>query len=192
MSLALSGPTNANRSISETYAHLPSDFTSSEKAVNARLVLEQAQHGPVLVKVYLARARPLLAEDGNDYLFPGWGLHYKGPGVLSKQIAETAKKVLGARVTGHQFRHLIGYVYLKDNPNGHEVVRRFLGHKRIETTIAFYAGMEQAAAIAHLDRFIEARRQRIVRPQANRTRKAPLGCAPQQEGPSGPDNSTGS
>jgi hypothetical protein len=94
--------------------------------------------------------------------------------------------VLGARVTGHQFRHLIGYVYLKDNPNGHEVVRRFLGHKRIETTIAFYAGMEQAAAIAHLDRFIETRRQRIVQSQRKRATKVPRHSPLLQKEPSRP------
>lgn len=123
-----------------------------------------------MLKVYLAEARPLLADAGNNYLFPGEGLGHKGQGLLSKQITEAAKKAVGVRVTAHQFRHLLGYIYLKENPGAHEVVRRFLGHKRIETTIKFYAGMEQDAAIAHVDRFMEARRQRIVRPRAKRKR----------------------
>jgi integrase len=128
-----------------------------------------------ILKVYLARARPLLAREGNDYLFPGEGQHHKGPGLLSKQIAQTMLRAVGVRATGHQFRHLTGYIYLKDNPGGHEVVRRFLGHKRIETTIAFYAGMEQEAAIEHLDRTIESRRQRIIRLHSPRTgRMSPL------------------
>ena len=60
---------------------------------------------------------------------------------------------------------------MKDNPGGHEVVRRFLGHKRIETTLTFYAGMEQAAAIALYDRHIEELRQRIVKQRPRRGRR---------------------
>jgi integrase len=125
-----------------------------------------------MLNVYLAKARRLLAEEDNDYLFPGRGLgHYK-TGHLSERIAETAERVTGVRVTGHQFRHLVGFLYLKDNPGGHEVVRRFLGHKSIETTLTFYAGMEQAAAISLWDRHIEERRQRIVQQRPKR-RKSP-------------------
>jgi integrase len=116
-----------------------------------------------ILKVYLAEARPLLANLGNDYLFPGEGQRHKGSGLLSKQIARTMLRAVGVRATGHQFRHLVGYIYLLDNPGGHEVVRRFLGHKSIETTIRFYAGMEQETAIKHLDQVLEARRQRLVR-----------------------------
>lgn len=58
----------------------------------------------------------LLLAAGNDFLFPGQGQRYKGPGVLSKQIAAAAIRILGVRVTGHQFRHLVGYVYLRENP----------------------------------------------------------------------------
>ena len=32
------------------------------------------------------------------------------------------------------------------HPDGHEVVRRMLGHRDIRTTITFYAGMETTAA----------------------------------------------
>ena len=148
-------------------------FPASEVKNDQNLEFRLPQRVIDILKVYLDRARPLLAEEGNDFLFPGQGPRHKGVGLLSKQIAETAKKKLGVRVTGHQFRHLIGFIFLKDHPGGHEVVRRFLGHKRIETTIAFYAGMEQEAAIEHLDRTLEARRQRIVRPRAKRGKKAP-------------------
>ena len=116
-----------------------------------------------IMAVYLSRARPLLVTGSNDYLFPGQDSHHIGKKHLSKKIAATTERVLGVRVSAHQFRHLVGFLYLRENPGGHEVVRRFLGHKRIETTIDFYAGMEQAAAVEHFDHFIEARRQKIVR-----------------------------
>lgn len=119
-----------------------------------------------ILKVYLAKARPLLAQAGNDHLFPGEHAGHKVPPLLSQQIATTVNRIVGDRVTGHQFRHLVGYLYLTENPGGYEVVRRFLGHKRIETTIAFYVGMEQSAAVGHWDRHLEGRRQRYLRARA--------------------------
>jgi integrase len=68
------------------------------------------------------------------------------------------------RLTAHQFRHLAGFLYLKANPGGHEVVRRLLGHRSIETTIRFYAGMEVAEAIRHYDCHIAKRRMQTVPP----------------------------
>jgi integrase len=55
------------------------------------------------------------------------------------------------RITVHQFRHLAGYLYLRQVPGGHETIRALLGHKSIETTIRFYAGMETAAAARAYD-----------------------------------------
>lgn len=120
------------------------------------------------LKTYLARAKPRLTSAGNTFLFPGQDKRHKRPQVLSQQIAKRTRRVLGVRVTGHQFRHLVGFIYLKDNPGGHEVVRRFLGHKRIETTIRYYAGMEQHAAVALYDRLIETLRQRALQREPKR------------------------
>ena len=62
------------------------------------------------------------------------------------------------RITAHQFRHIAGFLYLKSNPGGHEVVRRLLGHKSINTTLEFYAGMEAIDAFRLYDRLIAERR----------------------------------
>lgn len=66
---------------------------------------------------------------------------------LSKQIAKLASEQIGFPVTAHQFRHACAFIYLKRHPGDYETVRRFLGHKRIETTIRFYCGMEAEAAV---------------------------------------------
>ncbi len=46
----------------------------------------------------------------------------------------------------HRFRHAAAKIFLDRNPGQYEVVRQFLGHKDIKTTIAFYAGTESASA----------------------------------------------
>ena len=55
------------------------------------------------------------------------------------------------RLTPHQFRHLIGFIYLREHPHGIEVVRALLGHRSIATTLSHYAGLEGAAAARHYD-----------------------------------------
>ena len=116
-----------------------------------------------LLQLYLERYRPRLLRQPGRWLFPGETGH-KGPGLLSLQITQLVEAELGVRLRAHQFRHLAGFLYLQCHPGGHEVVRRLLGHKSIETTLTFYAGMEVRTAIEHYDRTLtrlcEAARQR--------------------------------
>jgi integrase len=56
----------------------------------------------------------------------------------------------------HLFRHLAGYLILKNNPGDFETVRVLLGHRSNETTTAFYCGMEQMAAFVRFDEIVSA------------------------------------
>ncbi|MEP0320804.1 tyrosine-type recombinase/integrase [Bauldia litoralis] len=56
------------------------------------------------------------------------------------------KKRAGVDFTPHLFRHLAGKVVLEDQPGAHEVVRQLLGHKSIQTTVAFYTGIDTRRA----------------------------------------------
>jgi hypothetical protein len=114
-----------------------------------------------LLDLYVSKFRPKLVHAANDWLFPGEAGAPKQAAGLSKQIAAAVQRGIGVRLTAHQFRHLAGFLYLKRNPGGHEVVRRLLGHKSIETTIRFYAGMEISAAIRHYDQHIQSRRAEL-------------------------------
>jgi hypothetical protein len=86
---------------------------------------------------------------------------------LSGQIADTVEEFLGVRLTVHRFRHLIGYIYLQENPGGHEVVRQLLGYRDIQTTLQFYASMETQKAIAHYDDFLNQRRVKLSKMSAD-------------------------
>ncbi len=107
-----------------------------------------------MIETYRERYRPVLLRCPSDYLFPGQGKEHKGSSLISAQIANLTEQQLGVRVTAHQFRHLAGFLYLRQNPGGHEVVRRLLGHRSISTTVQFYAGMETSAAIAEYERVV--------------------------------------
>lgn len=89
-------------------------------------------------------------------LLPGWVHDGRNAHHLSQQLAKFTARELGRRITAHQFRVLVGYIFLKRNPGCYEAVRRFLGHKSITTTMRYYAFMLEDDAFEALDKTIDA------------------------------------
>jgi integrase len=102
-----------------------------------------------LIHLYLNQYRYLHTEEPEDFLFPGKHGGHKCNHALSHQINVTVHKYTGLEMSAHRFRHAVAKIFLDRNPGQYEVVRQFLGHKNIQTTIAFYAGAETAAAARH-------------------------------------------
>ncbi len=61
-------------------------------------------------------------------------------------IQRYLKTRAGVDFTPHLFRHLAGKLILDEQPGGHELVRQLLGHKSIQTTVAFYTGVDTRRA----------------------------------------------
>jgi len=103
-----------------------------------------------LIDLYLTEYRHLLVKDAGAFLFPGKrsGRPKVAQG-LSRQIKKTVHKHTGLEMPAHRFRHATAKIFLDRNPGQYEVVRQFLGHRDIKTTIAFYAGAEGPAAARH-------------------------------------------
>jgi integrase len=104
-----------------------------------------------LIERYLAQFRPVLAPAGGTALFPGGCQGRKHGNTLREQIAEAVFTHTGMRVHPHLFRHIAAKLFLDANPGSYEVMRRVLGHRSIDTTTAFYTGLETAAAVRHFD-----------------------------------------
>ena len=130
-----------------------------------------------LLETYRARILPVLAEPGAMWLFPGLRGSKKEVS-LGPQISKFIRRELGCRLSTHQFRHLCGYLYLQRHPHGHEVVRAMLGHRSIETTIKFYAGLEGMAAARHYDAMLQELISAAAAPQAPAMTAAPGGSHP--------------
>ena len=124
---------------------IPADEVKNEE----HLVFELPEPVTGLVDEYVKTFRPLLLKLSNDFLFPGQGGRPKSFNNLSQQIAKLVHDELGVRLTAHQFRHLMGKIFLDNNPGQYEVLRRVLGHRSIDTTIAYYAGEETRSAVQH-------------------------------------------
>ena len=58
----------------------------------------------------------------------------------------------GIDITPHQFRHAAAAIILKHDPGNYELVRRVLGHKRLQTTIQAYVGLESLEAARYFGR----------------------------------------
>ena len=83
---------------------------------------------------------------------------------MSKQISETIRRETGLRMHTHLFRHLAGFLILREHPGEFETVRLLLGHRSSETTTRFYSGMEQAAAFRRYDEILS----RYLLPEGHR------------------------
>lgn len=107
-----------------------------------------------LLDIYMALFRKPLAQSGNAFLFPATAGMARSPDHMSQSLAAwTTKHVI--RMTAHQWRHVVGYIYLLEHPGCYETVRRFLGHRSVTTTIEYYAFVLEDDANASLDDTID-------------------------------------
>jgi len=97
-----------------------------------------------LIWEYRRRFRPLFCAGQSSALFPGRDGDPIDSHHLGRCIKDGIKRELGLIMNAHLFRHFAAFLYLSAHPGDYETVRRMLGHKSIQTTISFYAEIEQA------------------------------------------------
>jgi hypothetical protein len=117
--------------------------------VKNRMGLQYPLDGYVtnLIDEYAHHFRPILLRGRNeDWLFPGLRQGAKGEVSFSGQITKRIYQQTGLRITAHQFRHAAAALILKKRPGEYELVRQLLGHRNVQTTIRFYAGLEEIQA----------------------------------------------
>jgi site-specific recombinase XerC len=119
---------------------------------NVDLTFELTGESADLIRWYVDTQRS--AEPECRFLFPGDQGRHKSESALRQQIMGTIRKYVGIVVNPHLFRHFLAYMHLRAHPGEYEIVRLCLGHKRMETTLAFYAGFETEAAVRHYDQQI--------------------------------------
>jgi integrase len=108
-----------------------------------------------LIDEYVQEFRPTLLRGTNaSWLFPGEAGQPKNKLMFSRLITECIQKATGLRPTVHQFRHAAAAIYLKHRPGDYETVRRFLGHRSIQTTVKFYCGLETMRATEDFGKLI--------------------------------------
>ena len=137
-------------------------WTPDEVKNGAELHFELTGSTLKLFDLYARRVRPRLCGPENINPFPGRGEGPKDASWFSTQIAKLLADEIGQPVTGQQFRHLMGFIYLLEHPGDYETVRQFLGHSDIRTTVDFYAGMQMEDAAKTLDAVVTKRREELA------------------------------
>jgi integrase len=95
---------------------------------------------------------PMVTGRRLDHLFVTWRGKPRTQGALAVAIEKTVLKYVGVRLTPHQFRHLAAKIILDANPGAYELVRELMGHKNMQTTTNFYAGIDtRRAGRAHIE-----------------------------------------
>ena len=110
--------------------------------------------------------RPVIAAPGNPYLFPGTeqgkgqGMQPRNESEFGNYLGELVEREIGCEFNMHVARHFAVARYLRAHPGQYAVVSRLLGHKSIQTTINFYAGLEANAAAEVFNRDVLFERDR--------------------------------
>jgi integrase len=127
-------------------------FKSDETKNNVPLEFEL----PIVLSdrlyVYRNKIAPTVVGKRPDHLFLTWRGKPRTQAAIAVAIETTVLKYVGVRLTPHQFRHLAAKIILDANPGAYELVRELMGHKNMQTTTNFYAGIDtRRAGRAHID-----------------------------------------
>jgi integrase len=108
-----------------------------------------------MLDTYLKEFRHLVSCDPGTSLFPQHAGHGpRKPSNLSAELSSRIYRETGLKVHAHLFRHLAAKLYLDQRPGEYETVRRLLGHKKLETTMSFYARLTNKAAAKRYDEVV--------------------------------------
>ena len=124
------------------------------------LTFELDEYVTAVIDEYVHDYRPAVTRGSNeDWLFPGGEGGAKDAHLMGIQVTDRIQKVTGLRITLHQYRHAAAAVYLKHHPGDYETVRRFLGHRNVNTTVKFYCGLETIQATRMLGDVVRQHRK---------------------------------
>ncbi len=117
-----------------------------------------------LLDFYIERLLPLFGDNPESFLFPGAlpGKPRAAEG-FGRAFTATIQKETGLKVYPHLLRHFGAMLYLNENPDGMETVRRVLGHRSSDTTHRSYGGMQDEAAVRRYDATILGIRNAILK-----------------------------
>lgn len=105
-----------------------------------------------LMHTYITRFRPLISGIPGTALFPQQSNGApRNPTNLSGSLKDLIYRETGLTVNTHLFRHIAAKLYLREKPGDFETVRRLLKHRKLQTTMDFYAELSNQWAHDHYD-----------------------------------------
>lgn len=145
---------------------IPPQFVKSRKEQDPPLIIPLDVKASKLLDQYLKslRQQMLHPDDArNPYLFPSplhagnqrIGGFYSG---LPDRLVDQVHERVGVRINPHLWRHLLGWIWLKEDPNKLPAVQKLLGHKSIETTIKYYADIDESVTLKKWQEYLDGKK----------------------------------
>lgn len=125
---------------------------------------EFAPRVAAMIGVYIKKYKPLLADEGNRFLFPGIGDKHREIGSFANELSSRVEREIGVEFNLHLIRHMTAYRLIKRMPGAYELVSRILGHASTKTTVNYYCGLEMIFAVREASRLLELDRIEAQRP----------------------------
>jgi integrase len=140
-------------------------FEKAEVKNKTRLQFKLPQPTCEVIDWYLKSIRSERVKGDTDALFLGEdGIQSKAQSSLSNQLSKKVYEKTGLKFNAHLIRHVTSFLYLKEVPGGHHVLRLVLGHKSVDMLQRAYTGAETKSAHSHFDGVIRVLRDRHVQP----------------------------
>lgn len=111
-----------------------------------------------LLHRYIMQFRPQISQASGRALFPrNTDGKPRTPDNFGRELTKCVYRETGLEVHPHLFRHIAAKLYLEARPGDFETVRRLLKHKRLQTTMDFYAELNNQWAHSHYDQVVLAK-----------------------------------
>lgn len=104
--------------------------------------------------LYKDDVHPVIAGPDNAIVFPSKsGQRISGPD-LHKIIVAISQEKLGRSFSPHQFRALVGTLYILEHPNEIWTIQHLLGHRFLSTTLQYYVHVTARQASRRVGAFV--------------------------------------
>ncbi|WP_348657351.1 tyrosine-type recombinase/integrase [uncultured Sulfitobacter sp.] len=143
---------------------IPAPQVKGRKAGDADYVVRLGERASRLMRNYIDQIRPILLhpdDNENPYLFPrqqggNFRLNVPYRGILGRVIRMLHCQV-GVKINPHLYRHLVGWIWLKESMDNLPRVQRLLGHTDLKTTVEYYAELDETLVLDGWQTYLETK-----------------------------------
>ena len=138
-----------------TFVVIPANEVKNGQEIRAAVSPPTA----AMFRHYVERYRSLHCSHPSAWLFPRQdGSHWSTTQACT-DLKDIVARSLGVDVTPHLMRSLAGKIILDAQPGAIATVQQLLGHKRLDTTLRFYARLDPQKARANYQQLLEDRQR---------------------------------
>ncbi len=142
---------------SRTWTHILVDADDVKNGVPIQWPI--ARDLAEIIDVNLTEYRPALRNASTNFLFPNrdHADQPRVPATLSLAMTNAIHRFVGIKLNPHDFRAVAGWQRLKADPSAINDLRLILGHKTMDTTLAYYASFKPKEAAVRMNRLMDGK-----------------------------------